>query len=185
MIFDPTILAHASYVAFAFAVLFFGALAYRQVLDNLEVRRLALGEDRRMFHNAPATLAMILYAVVVAIVGWAAFSTSNPTVYRYSLPLIVGAQWVQISLRILLQPTMVKTGGIVLRPLLLGPNRGIRYVNIISVSFHRKLLWTEVTIFEATRGPATFRIFRFSDSTLELLLRSSTTAVLLRVDPQR
>jgi hypothetical protein len=180
MTFDWTIWFHGAYVAFAFAVLFFGALAYRQVLDDLDVRRMQMGEDRTSFLSPPGLMAVSGALAATIAFGWLLYASHEPTVYHYALPLIIGVQNLQMAGRVLMQRTLVKTRGVVVRPYLRTGVRAFPFDTIISVSFRDERLWTTVTILDAAAGPATFRIFTFSADRLDRIFRANTTAEVFR-----
>lgn len=173
---DWTIWFHGSYVAFVFACLFFGALAYRQILDDLEVRRFKLGEDRKSYVSAPGVILMSGVLVVSLALGSLLYAVAEPSVWAYALPLIIVAQVLQMTLRLFFQRTQVKTLGIVIRPALRHGPIALRYDDIVSGTLHHERSWTTIRLVSATSGPVTFRIFRFSVSSLEQILRSSTAA---------
>ena len=106
--FDWTTLLHAGYVAFVFGVLFFGALAFRQVLDNLEVRRLSMGEDRDSFLDAAGGIASGAVLVLLVLLLIICYGILTPTVFVYAIPLVLGVQWLQITLRLVFQRTLVR-----------------------------------------------------------------------------
>mgnify|MGYP000566000654 CR=1 FL=1 len=177
---DWTIWFHGAYVAFVFACLLFGALAYRQIIDNIEVRRLRLGEDRDSFVSAPGTFAALGACMLTLIIGGFLYANTKPTVWAYAFPLVLLVQNLQMVLRLLYQRTQAKTWGIVVRPVLRQGPIALPYESITRVIIKDERLWATVTMEAITSGPVSFRIFRFSVSALEQILRSNTAAPIHR-----
>lgn len=173
MNFDSTTMFHAVYVAFVFTCMFFGALAFRQVLDNMAIKAMRMGENRQYFLSAPGIVFVILGLTVSTGVGIIAWRVSQPTVYIYALPLILCAQCIQLGLRLYFQRTQVTTLGIVVRPLLLEKQRAIRFEDILHVYSKNMWLWTRITLYSNTPEPVVFRIFRFSWLGLRHILQVS------------
>lgn len=176
--FDWQTFFHAGYVAFVFAVLFFGALAFRQIVDNLEVKRLQLGEDRDSFLHAPTILLLGGAWSVVLVVGPFLYLNISPTVYSYALPLILGVQLLQLTMRAFFQRTQVKTRGLVVRSLLFDKVRGLPFSDIVMIRFVQDRFWVDVRI-GLKNEEAGFRIFSFSAASLERMLEASCSAPIL------
>ena len=173
---------HAGYVAFVFGVLFFGALAFRQVLDNLDVRRLAMGEDRDSFIDAAGGIVsgMVLTALVLLCI--VCYGILVPSVFVYAIPLVLGVQWMQITLRLVFQRTLVRTRGLVVRSVLFDRVRAIPFEEIVMVRFVKGKLWTEVHV-GLQKEEIGFRIFSFSADQLQRLIEGGTTAPILWSSP--
>lgn len=176
--FDWQTFFHAGYVAFVFAVLFFGALAFRQIVDNLEVKRLQLGEDRDSFLQAPTILLLGGAWSVVLVVGPFLYLKISPTVYSYALPLILGVQLLQLTMRAFFQRTQVKTRGLVVRSLMFDKVRGLPFSDIVMIRFVQDRFWVDVRI-GLKNEEAGFRIFSFSAASLERMLEASCSAPIL------
>ncbi|MEY3386475.1 MAG: hypothetical protein RIR53_1286 [Bacteroidota bacterium] len=177
---DPwIILQHGAYVAFAFSVLLFGALAFRQVLDNLELRRRRSGEDLLLLYSAPGILLSALGVMATVGVGMICYSIQPPTVFRYALPLVGGVQMTQILLRLHFQRTRVRTLALVVCPIVRSSPVVIPYVDMTGVELSRELLWTTVRVLHTQGEPVAFRIFTFQRARLEQRLRLSSTATIL------
>jgi hypothetical protein len=162
---------HASYVAFAFSCLLFGALAFRQVLDNLEVRRMQLGEDFDAFLSPVACCAITAMSAVVVLASFLCYRIEHPTIYAYAFPMVLAVQTVQFALRTLFQRTNLKTRGIVIRSVLFGRVVGAPYDDIRLVEVMPEMMWLRVEIHGDTGMLAVFRIFRFSGPALTRLLQ--------------
>ena len=176
--FDWQTFFHAGYVAFVFAVLFFGALAFRQIVDNLEVKRLQLGEDRDSFLQAPTILLLGGAWSVVLVVGPFLYVNISPTVYSYALPLILSVQLLQLTMRAFFQRTQVKTRGLVVRSLMFDKVRGLPFSDIVMIRFVQDRFWVDVRI-GLKNEEAGFRIFSFSAASLERMLEASCSAPIL------
>jgi len=174
---------HGFYVAFVFSCLMFGALAYRQILDNLEVRRMQLGEDRSSFISAPSVVVLCISLVLVSSVGVCLYTWAQPEIYIYALPLILLAQNLQFCLRVYLQRTQMKTRALVVRRLLKPGAVAIPYNQIHHVYVRDQWVWSAITIVGPSVDPTTFRIFRFSVPAVVRILRSSTQAAILNQSP--
>lgn len=163
-----TFLLHGFYVAFVFALVLFGALAFRQVSDNLEVRRLRMGEDRLSFVSAPGILIATAGLLLSAIVGAFLVARPVPRIYFYALPLILAVQFLQVLLRVYMQSTLVKTRGFVFRAIAFERIRGVPFENVVRADLHHFALLTTVTLTVVgdRLSHVTFRIFPFSEAAL-------------------
>lgn len=171
---------HAAYVAFAFGCLLFGALAYRQILENISVRRFKAGEDRRQFASAPATLALVGLLVANVFVALLCYDVDEPSIYIYALPLVLLVQNIQIALRIVFQRTVAKTRGIVVRSTLLERVRVAWYGEVIGIEFAYEPLWVKVTLDVLPEERITFRIFRGSAPALARILQAACVCPIRR-----
>jgi len=172
-----TVFQHGAYVAFAFSVLLFGALAFRQVLDDLELRRRRSGEDLLLLYSAPGILLLLLGVVATIGVGVVCYGTQPPTVFRHALPLVGGVQITQIFLRLHFQRTRLRTQAIVIRPLVRPGPVVVPYGEITGVELRSARFWTTVQLTYGQGQRAGFRIFPFRRAIVELRLRQSTPAV--------
>ena len=182
--FDVRTLLHASYVAFVFGVLMFGALAFRQVIDNLEVKRLALGEDRESFVDATAGLIVGLCWSAVIVGAYAMYAFGPASVYAYAAPLIAGVQALQVTMRLYFQRTLLRTRGLIVRRVWLDRLRAIPFTDIVMIRLQRGRVWTEVRI-GLPREEIVFRIFSFNLPALERALQASSTAPILWLSSRR
>ena len=176
--FEFSTFLHAGYVAFAFGVLFFGALAFRQVLDDLSVKGLAMGEDLDGYLDAAGiTVAGIAWIALVPAVVFC-YGILSPSVYIYAIPLILAVHTLQITLRIIFQRTLVRTRGLVVRSVMFERVKAIAFDQIVMVRFVKGMLWTEVRV-GLPQEEVGFRIFSFSAQSLERTIQSATTAPVL------
>ncbi len=178
---DWTLFLHGAYVAFAFAVLLFGALAYRQVLDDLDFRRLKFGEERASYVSAPGILVSVGASMLSILLLGILYAMPHESIFLYALPLIFLVQNTQMFLRLIYQRTRVTTMGIVVRPALRSGQFAVHYDQMITVSFRSERLWTAVTVLDASNGPVTFRIFGFSVGPLQQMLHANTRAEIFTV----
>ncbi len=173
---------HAGYVAFVFGVLFLGALAFRQVLDNLDVRRIsqreALGEDRTSFVDAGASVTMALIWLGVAFVALVVYTVLPPSVYAYALPLIGAVQALQVSLRVYFQRTLVRTRGVVVRHVWVSKLRAIPFADLVMVRLRSGRVWTDVVL-GLPQEEVRFRIFSIQAPTIASIIQASSNAPVL------
>ncbi len=167
-----TLLLHGCYVAFVFAIMLYGALAFRQISDNLDVRRLRMGEDRTSFVSAPGVLISVVGLSLSALLAVFLIVRPQPRIYFYALPLILAVQFSQILTRVYLQRTLVKTHGFVFRAIAFESIKAVRFESVIRADVERLGLWTKVTlaIVDGHLRHVTFRIFRFSEAALMRVL---------------
>ncbi|MBL0322847.1 MAG: hypothetical protein IPP80_10840 [Ignavibacteria bacterium] len=149
-------------------------------MDDIEVRRLKLGEDRESYISAPGVVLVSGVLVVSFAIGSLLYSNADPSIWAYAFPLVLLRQILQMTLRLVFQRTQAKTLGIVVRPALRPGPIAVRYDDIIAGTLHDERFWTTIRLVSTTSGPVTFRIFRFSVPSLEQILRSSTTASIHR-----
>lgn len=159
---DTSLLPYGAYVAFAFSCMLFGGLAYRQVIDALELRNSKTGEDLEFYISASGVVYAAVSFVLLVPIGMVAYTSATPSIWLYALPLVGLAQWIQLCLRLHFQRLRVRTRAIVVRYVLKSGARIIPYDHINSVTFLRKPLWTEITIDDMHGEPVRFRIFHRS-----------------------
>lgn len=178
-----TVFQHGAYVAFAFSVLLFGALAFRQVLDDLELRRRRSGEDLLLLYSAPGILLSLVGVLATVGIGMICYNTYPPTVFRYALPLVGGVQMTQILLRLHFQRTRLRTQSIVVRPLVRQGPVVVPYEEITEVEIRDARFWVKVQLAYGQGQHVAFRIFPFQKATVELRLRQSTSAEIHEYGP--
>lgn len=172
------VLQHGAYVAFAFSVLLFGALAFRQILDNLELRRRLSGEDLMLLYSAPGVLLSLAGIGATVIVGLICYNIEPPTVFRYALPLVGGVQMAQIALRLHFQRTRLRTLALVIRPIVRSGPIVIPYAEMTSIELISTMLWTTVRVTQGQGEAVAFRIFPFQRARLEQRLRLVSSATI-------
>lgn len=162
----------------------FGALAFRQISDNLDVRRLRMGEDRTSFISAPGVLISVVGLSVSALVAAVLIAHPQPRIYFYALPLILAVQFSQILTRVYLQRTLVKTHGFVFRAIAFESIKAVRFESVVRADVERLSLWTKVTlsIVDGQLHRVTFRIFPFSEAGLMRVLDGWCGCEIRRVD---
>ncbi|MCO6466225.1 MAG: hypothetical protein J5I53_06385 [Bradyrhizobiaceae bacterium] len=180
---NPTldIFFHSCYVAFVFAVLFYGALVYRQILDGFEVKKLRMGEDRDAYVDGRSAWVVIVGVVILIPLSMLCYSTVSPSIYAFALPLVFFVQISQLAMRIFFQRTLVKTRGIVVRSVLFDRVKAAPFADVIAVRMIRHAFWVEVRI-ALPANEIGFRIFPFSAASLERLFATACTAPVLWID---
>ncbi len=167
-----SLLPYGAYVAFAFACILFGGLAYRQVIDMLELRATKTGEDLDLYFSAPGVVYAVLAALALVPIGWLCYGVGEPTIWKYALPLVGMVQLVQLAGRLYFQRLRLRTRAIVVRFVLRSESTIIQHAEIENVHVCRNLLWSTITITGAHNKVASFRIFRFSEDRLLDRIRS-------------
>lgn len=169
---------HAVYVGFAFGVLFFGALVFRQVVDKAEVRKLHMGEDKDAFVDGGSAWVLIGCLMVLVPIAILCYGVAKPSIYVYALPLVLAVQLVQLALRMVFQRTLVKTRGIVVQSVLLHRFKVADFSEILVVRLIPSGLWVTVRI-ALPDSEAVFRIFSSSVPAFEQLMSTSCRAPVL------
>lgn len=171
-------------MAFTFNCLFFGALAFRQISDNMNIREYHFGEDRwlladpraALFVGGAGVLAFVLAALFVQI--------EKPAVFHYAFPLIIASQALQMALRIFFQRTRIKTNAILVRAVLSDRFHLAPYKNVIAIVVHDERLWVSISLLLPTEE-VTFRIFRNNRNSLIKILQSSCTVPVMFAEQKR
>ncbi len=188
MEFDQRIFLHALYVAFVYAVLAFGATWYRQTVDNMEIRKVHLGEDIYYTYDPLLLLVIAGLFVVFLIFAFLCLFVWNSTILAYVIPLAVLVNIFQISLRTHFQRMNIKTRGIVGRNVFSGKFEALEYSNVLLGEVQRDAFWDLLTLHYATpEKPREIRLFRrrVSHSARDRVIKiveSSTDARIFRND---
>lgn len=172
-----SLLPYGAYVAFAFACILFGGLAYRQVIDSLELRASRTGEDLDLFISAPGLVYSALGAVSLIPIAWLCYGVGEPSIWKYAVPLVGLAQLLQLVLRLVFQRLRLRTHATVIRYMLRSGVTIIKHQNLHDIVVERKLLWSTITLMDADNKGASFRIFRFSEDRLLARIRSLSGVV--------
>lgn len=144
----------------------FGGLAYRQIHDNMELRRSGTGEDLVLYCSARAAVYLIMGAILIVPMALLCYGDGTPTVFRYALPLVMCAQLTQIALRLRFQRLRIRTRAIVVNRLFRAGFVVIPYEQLHTIHLKRTLIWTTLTIHFNGDQVQTFRIFRLSEGAL-------------------
>lgn len=150
---------YGAYVAFAFACIMFGGLAYRQIIDTLDLRAEHTGEDLDLFISAPGVLLLAAGGLLLIPVSWLCYGTDSPTIWKYALPLVGMVQLFQLSLRLFFQRLRLRTRAIVIRYVLRAGSDVVRFDEIERIVTRRNMLWSTITIYHTNNKAASFRIF--------------------------
>jgi hypothetical protein len=161
-----SIFPYGAYVAFAFACIMFGGLAYRQIIDMLDLRAEQTGEDLDLFLSAPGALILIVFGLLLIPIGWMCYGTASPTIWKYALPLIGMVQIIQLSLRLYFQRLRLRTRAIVIRFMLRSGCVVIRFDEIERIVTQRSMLWSTITIYHRNNKASSFRIFPLSEAVI-------------------
>lgn len=120
MFFNGTMFLHALWVGFTYACIAFGALAYRQVSDNLMHKEIRLGEVRKELFDNRVILSLSLMILAIIVCAYIATRTKpNPTspvdLLKYVVPIAITINVVQVYLRAKWQRISIRTQGIVIK----------------------------------------------------------------------
>ncbi|MES2764418.1 MAG: hypothetical protein V4642_01010 [Bacteroidota bacterium] len=145
--FSPLIFFHALYVGLTYALMAFGAMYYRQVLDNLETKKVRLGEDLFTFID-PASIAFIIVLCGLFCIFAFIAITRKPQTLFYVIPIAFAINIIQLIFRTQKQRGKVKTEGILIRYMLfISGNAAIRYDELVCVEIVRELFWFKIIFF--------------------------------------
>jgi hypothetical protein len=178
---DVQTLYYSAYVAFVFAVLLFGALAFRQILDDLELRRKRVGEDRTAFLDPLATAAVLAALLLSLAIGIAVVAFHEPSIYWYALPMILGVQGLQMAARVWFQRSQVKTKGLVVRSVLFDKVKVVQFDEVGDVEFRHRT-WRINVIVSTPSERVRFRIFPHSAPLLAGMIHTSCGCDVRHVD---
>lgn len=172
---------YGAYVAFAFACIMFGGLAYRQIIDTLELRAEQTGEDLDLCISAPGVLLLAAGGLLLIPVSWLCYGTESPTIWKYALPLVGLVQLFQLSLRLYFQRLRLRTRAIVIRYVLRASSAIVRFEEIERIVTQRNMLWSTITIYHTNNKATSFRIFPLSEPMiLQRIQALSGVAALVR-----
>jgi hypothetical protein len=167
--FDPIIFFHALYVGFTYALLAFGAMYYRQILDNLDTKKVRLGEDLFTFID-PASIAFIIVLCGLFCIFAFIALTREPRTLFYVIPIAFLINIIQLIFRTQRQRGKVKTEGILIRYMLfISGNAAIRYEDLVCVEVIRELFWFKIIFFTDETEPKAQ--CRMTDTTMQEFLK--------------
>lgn len=152
---------HALYVAFAYGCIALGALAYRQIADNLQTQKVGLGEERFLFIDPRIIIpvGVLLFSASIFIMfifthdelDHVDMSThSTPGLIFFVVPLVFAVNIIQFSLRAWWQKTSLRTNGILVKRILSERFMAIPFDTIQQIVIERSFLWAAIYI---TRTP--------------------------------
>lgn len=140
--FDFTIFMHASYVAFAYALVAWGATYYRQFLDDLDVKEaVKMGEDIYFTYDPFGLLLILVLFIFFLTFAILALYVFPLEVRFYVIPLAFLVNIVQLSYRYHRQRLSVKTLGIVGKSVFDSKFRVAPYRAIKKIETERDTLW--------------------------------------------
>ncbi|GMV54111.1 MAG: hypothetical protein OKBPIBMD_00811 [Chlorobi bacterium] len=183
MEFNQQFFWHAFYVALMFALLLWGALAYRQIIDNLSVRKIRLGEDLLILADGWGVVFLAGALVVWLAITVQCFVFMKPAIYTYAIPMVLLVQLVQIALRVYFQRTRIRTHGILIRPVFLERYKAVDYNDILAVRIapHGPVTHLHLIL---PNGELQFRILSVYTARLERIIRASVKVPVYRRDRQ-
>lgn len=146
--FDRTLFLYALYVGFVYSTLAFGALWFRQYVDDVAAKEIRLGEDMYITRNPFGLLLGGGFFLFFCIFALAALLTPAAGVITYVIPIACAINVVQLSLRTFWQTIDIRTEGILIRFLLKDKPVGIRYDDLIKIEISEFGSWYRVSFFE-------------------------------------
>jgi len=144
------------YVGFVYAILAFGALAYRQIIDTMNLKEIKLGEERYLLFDPRVFISVgvlfLFFCIFVAIilntqdVYYTDISNTSPGLIYFALPAVFAVSAVQLYLRAFWQRTSVRTQGILVRRMLTEQFFPVAFYDIGKVQIQQESLWSVVVI---------------------------------------
>ncbi len=142
--FDITLFLHASYVAFVYSCLAFGALAFRQISDSLISKEFSTGEEFFSLWNPISTYISIVYCILFVIFAIASLLQSNPIMLLYVATLAFCINFTQVVIRGRYQRHSVHRNGMLFTYIYFGENTFVEYSTVEKVFFRNELFWISV-----------------------------------------
>lgn len=140
--FDATIFIHASYVAFVYALVAWGATYYRQLLDDIDVKEaVKMGEDVYLAYDPLGVLIVLVLCIFFLTFAALALYVFPLEIRYYVIPLAFVVNIVQLSYRYHRQRLLVKTLGIVGKSVFDSKFRVAPYRAIKRMAVQREPLW--------------------------------------------
>lgn len=168
------------YVAFVYAVLAFGALAYRQIIDNQYIKTISLGEERYLMFDPRVfvviSVLFLFFSIFVAIIlsnrdlYYTDVHNTAPGLIFFVIPAVCVVSAVQLYLRAYWQRTSVRTGGIIIRRMLTEDVADIPFEDITKIHVQRESLWCVVLVY--TEFEEVYATCRVSGKGLDKLLNT-------------
>ena len=149
--FDFLLFLHALYVGLVYSCLAFGATYYRKIADDLEVRKLSMGEEIYSAYNPLALLGIATFAILFFIFASVALLRDRPALIIYVLPIACAINIIQFLIRAKHQRVMIKSRGVVIRYLFKEGGIGIGYADLKKIEARKFGVWYHVT-FTNTNG---------------------------------
>lgn len=142
MHFDSVVFFHALYVGFAYSMLAFGATYYRQVVDDLDLQEVHLGEDMFIADMTPVIwLSVGSFFFVFCIFATIALLQSEGNIFLYVIPIACAINIAQLLLRAHHQRLLIKTQGIIVRHLLIEGNIPLAYDDVRRIYINEFVGW--------------------------------------------
>lgn len=177
MTFHFKIFAVALYVAVVYATIALGAVYYRRIHDKSDLKDARLGEDLRFFYDPRIVISLAILLMLNLISLWICL-VNPPNPFLYIIPLAIGINFCQFSIRLNHQRLIIQSGGIIIRRIWLGGARAIDFDKILLVEHIRDFLMVKVSIYsEETKPIATIFLFRKDSIIFLQLVRQLSGAV--------
>ena len=144
--FDGRLFLHALYVGMVYSCLAFGATYYRKIADDLEVRKLTLGEEIYSAYNPMAIMGIVGFFVLFLVFAVIALLREKPDLVIYVLPIACAINIVQFFIRAKHQRVLIKSRGVVIRYLFKEGGIGINYIDLMKIEAKKFGTWYRVTL---------------------------------------
>lgn len=141
MHFDTTVFLHAMYVGLVYSMLAFGATYYRQIVDDLDLQDISLGEDIHVCSTPAIWLSVGAFFCVLCIFALIALLQNEGNIFLYIVPIACTINIIQLLWRAKNQQLMVKTQGVVIRHLLIEGNIPIAFEDMSRVHIAEFIGW--------------------------------------------
>jgi hypothetical protein len=149
--FDGRLFLHALYVGMVYSCLAFGATYYRKIADDLEVRKLSMGEEIYSAYSPLALLGIAAFSILFCIFTVVALVRDSPPLIIYVLPIACAINILQFLIRARHQRVMIKSRGVVVRYLFKEGGIGISYTVLKKIEAQKFGSWYRV-VFADTEG---------------------------------
>jgi len=147
MFFDSIIFLYALYVAFAYAVLAFGATYFSEIADRQKLVHMEIGETLVYAINASSYLLIGSILMIFIIFAFIASLLSTPGVISYVFPLAMLINALQLLLRASYQKVAISTRGVQFRYLFRDGRYRLRYDTLRSVHIESLFSYYKVSFF--------------------------------------
>lgn len=170
MHFDTIVFLHALYVGFVYSMLAFGATYYRQIVDDIDLEEVRLGEDIFLGFTPVIWLSVGAFFFVFCIFTVISLLQSEGNIFLYIIPIACSINIIQLLWRARNQRLMIKTNGIVIRHLLIEGNIPIEFSVMAYVHISEYIGWFKVDFYD--EDITLLGSFHSDTKTLSVLVRS-------------
>lgn len=148
MYFDTIVFLHSLYVGLVYSMLAFGATYYRQIVDDLDLQDISLGEDVHTSFTPAIWLSVGAFFSVLCIFALVALLQNEGNIFLYIVPIACTINIIQLLWRARNQQLMVKTQGIVIRHLLIEGNIPIAFTDMSRVHIAEFIGWFTLEFYD-------------------------------------